>query len=60
MAAGVLHFAHIDLPFPVQLALMSDTCELADLPAALGGAIALITIVTATRAWAFRVFRLRR
>jgi len=58
MAAGVLSFANIDLPFSVQLFLMSDTCELSELPSVLAGAIALIALVTAAHALAHRNFRL--
>jgi hypothetical protein len=43
----------------VQLFLMSDTFELSDLPSALCGAIALISLVTGAHALAFRGFRLR-
>ncbi|MEI9936470.1 MAG: hypothetical protein WDO69_04525 [Pseudomonadota bacterium] len=59
MAAGVLNSANIQLPLAVQLFLMSDTFELSVLPSALGGAIALITLVTGAHAFAFRGFRLR-
>ena len=59
MAAGVLNSANITLPLSVQLFLMSDTFELSDLPSALGGAIALISLVTGAHALASRRFRLR-
>jgi len=58
MAAGVLNSANITLPLSVQLLLMSDTFELSDLPSALCGAIALISLVTGAHALAFRGFRL--
>lgn len=59
MAAGVLNATNIQLPLSVQLLLMSDTFGLWELASALGGAIALITIVTGAHAWALRGFRLR-
>ena len=59
MAAGVLNSANITLPLSVQLFLMSDSFELRDLPSALAGAIALITMVTSAHAWAFRGSRLQ-
>jgi len=59
MAAGVLNSANITLPLSVQLSLMSETFELSDLPRALGGAIALITAVTAANILAIRAFRKR-
>ena len=59
MAAGVLNFANVDLPLSVQLFLLSDTCEPTDLPSVLGGAIALIAVVTGAHALAHRGFRLR-
>jgi hypothetical protein len=43
----------------VQLFLMSDTFELADLPSALGGAIALIATACGAYAWLHRGFRVR-
>ena len=46
MTAGVLNSANIHVPLSVQLFLMSDTLKLSVLPSALGGAIALISIVT--------------
>src|SRR5690242_6294556 len=52
MAAGVLNSANIQIPISVQLFLMSDTFQLSVLPSALGGAIALIAIVTGAHAWA--------
>jgi hypothetical protein len=58
MAAAVLNFANVDLPLSVQLFSMSNSFEPADWPSALGGAIALITLVTAAHVWAIR--RLRR
>ena len=58
MAAGVLNSANISVPLSLQLFLMSDTFELSVLPGALGGAIALIAIVTGAHAWAHRAFRL--
>lgn len=58
MAAGVLNSANIQVPLSMQLFLMSDTFELSVLPGALGGAIALITIVTGAHALAHRTFRL--
>jgi len=54
MAAGVLNFTNIQLPLSVQLFLMSDSFELSVIPSALGGAIALITLVTGAHAWAHR------
>ena len=54
MAAGVLNSTNIQLPLSVQLFLMSDTFELSVMPSALGGAIALITLVTGAHAWAHR------
>ncbi|HKO51041.1 MAG TPA: hypothetical protein VJV79_25205 [Polyangiaceae bacterium] len=54
MAAGVLNLANIDLPLSVQLFLMSETFRLSDVPRALGGAIALIAMVTGARALALR------
>jgi ABC-type lipoprotein release transport system permease subunit len=59
MAAGVLNSANIALPLSVQLLLMSDSFEVRDLPSALGGAIALISVVTGAHAWASRGLRLR-
>jgi ABC-type lipoprotein release transport system permease subunit len=59
MAAGVLNSANIQVPLALQLFLMSDTFELSVLPGALGGAIALIALVTGAHAWAHRAFRLR-
>jgi len=58
MAAGVLNSANIQVPISLQLFLMSDTFELSVLPSALGGAIALIAIVTGAHALAHRAFRL--
>ena len=46
MTAGVLNSANIHVPLSVQLFLMSDTLKLSVLPSALGGAIALISVVT--------------
>ena len=46
MTAGVLSSANIHVPLSVQLFLMSDTFQLSVLPSALGGAIALISVVT--------------
>jgi len=54
MAAGVLNFTNIQLPLSVQLFLMSDTLQLSVIPSALGGAIALITVVTGAHSWAHR------
>jgi len=59
MAAGVLKSANVALPLSVQLFLMADTFEVRDLPSALGGAIALIALVTGAHALAARSFRLR-
>jgi len=47
MTAGVLNSANIHVPLSVQLFLMSDALQLSALPSALGGAIALIWLVTA-------------
>jgi ABC-type lipoprotein release transport system permease subunit len=58
MAAFVLNSANIQVPLSLQLFLMSDTFELSVLPSALGGAIALIAIVTGAHALAHRAFRL--
>ncbi len=58
MAAGVLDFANVDLPLSVQLYLMSAAFDLS-LPSALGGAIALLTIITGAHALLGRGFRLR-
>lgn len=58
MAAGVLNSANVQVPISLQLFLMSDTFEQSVLPSALGGAIALIAIVTGAHALAHRVFRL--
>ena len=58
MAAGVLNSANIQVPLSLQLFLMSDTFELSVLPSALGGAIALIAIVTGAHVLAHRAFRL--
>ena len=46
MTADVLNFANIHLPLSVELLLMSDSLKLSGLPSTLGGAIALISIVT--------------
>src|SRR5450755_2502120 len=61
MTAGVLNSANIHVPLSVQLFLMSDTLKLSVLPTALGGAIALISIVTAIAALypALRAARLK-
>jgi ABC-type lipoprotein release transport system permease subunit len=61
MTAGVLNSANIHVPLSVQLFLMSDTLKLSVLPSALGGAIALISIVTAVAALypALRAARLK-
>ena len=59
MAAGVLNSANIQVPLSMQLFLMSDTFELSVLPYALGGAIALIAIVTGAHVLAHRVLNLR-
>jgi len=61
MTAGVLNSANIHVPLSVQLFLMSDTLKLSVLPTALGGAIALISIVTAVAALypALRAARLK-
>jgi len=58
MAAGVLNSANIQVPLSLQLFLMSDTFELQVVPSALGGAIALIALVTGAHALAHRAFRL--
>ena len=58
MAAGVLNSANISVPLSLQLFLMSDRFELSVLPGALGGAIALIAVVTGAHAWVHRAFRL--
>jgi len=47
MTAGVLNSANIHVPLSVQLFLMSDALQLSVMPSALGGAIALIWLVTA-------------
>src|SRR5450432_3094614 len=61
MTAGVLNSANIHVPLSVQLFLMSDTLKLSVLPTALGGAIALISIVTGVAALypALRAARLK-
>jgi putative ABC transport system permease protein len=61
MTAGVLNSANIHVPLSVQLFLMSDTLKLSVLPKALGGAIALISIVTGLAALypALRAARLK-
>ncbi|MEO7033980.1 MAG: FtsX-like permease family protein [Polyangiaceae bacterium] len=61
MTAGVLNSANIHVPLSVQLFLMSDTLKLSVLPSALGGAIALISIVTGLAALypALRAARLK-
>ncbi|MEP7053161.1 MAG: FtsX-like permease family protein [Pseudomonadota bacterium] len=61
MTAGVLNSANIHVPLSVQLFLMSDTLKLSVLPTALGGAIALISIVTGLAALypALRAARLK-
>lgn len=61
MTAGVLNSANIHVPLSVQLFLMSDTLKLSVLPSALGGAIALISIVTGVAALypALRAARLK-
>ncbi len=61
MTAGVLNSANIHVPLSVQLFLMSDTLTLSVLPTALGGAIALISIVTGLAALypALRAARLK-
>ncbi len=61
MTAGVLNSANIHVPLSVQLFLMSDTLKLSVLPSALGGAIALISIVTGIAALypALRAARLK-
>jgi len=61
MTAGVLNSANIHVPLSVQLFLMSDTLKLSVLPSALGGAIALISVVTALAALypALRAARLK-
>lgn len=59
MAAFVLNSANIQVPLSMQLSLMSDTFECSVLPSALGGAIALIALVTGAHAWAQRALRLR-
>jgi len=59
MAAGVLNSANIQVPLSMQLFLMSDTFELSVLPSALGGAVALIAIVTGAHVLAHRVLSLR-
>jgi putative ABC transport system permease protein len=61
MTAGVLNAANIHVPLSVQLFLMSDTLKLSVLPSALGGAIALISIVTGLAALypALRAARLK-
>jgi putative ABC transport system permease protein len=51
MTAGLLKSANIGVPLSVQLFLMSDTLKSSVLPNALGGAIALISIVTGAVAW---------
>jgi len=58
MAAGVLNSANIDLPLSMQLFLMSDHFGLSVVFSALGGAIALITVVLGAHALAHRAFRL--
>jgi len=50
MTAGVLSSANFSVPFSVQLFVMSDTLKSSVLPSALGGAIALISIVTGATA----------
>ena len=61
MTAGVLNSANIHVPLSVQLFLMSDTLKLSVLPSALGGAIALISVVTGLAALypALRAARLK-
>lgn len=61
MTAGVLNSANIHVPLSVQLFLMSDTLKLSVLPSVLGGAIALISIVTGLAALypALRAARLK-
>ncbi len=61
MTAGVLNSANIHVPLSVQLFLMSDTLKLSVLPKALGGAIALISVVTGLAALypALRAARLK-
>jgi putative ABC transport system permease protein len=58
--AATLNAAHIHVPLSVQLFLMTDTLKLAVLPAALLGAVALISAVTGAAALypAFRASRL--
>jgi ABC-type lipoprotein release transport system permease subunit len=59
MVAGVLNSTNVQVPLSMQLFLMSDSFELSVLPSALGGAIALIALVTGAHALALRAFRLR-
>jgi ABC-type lipoprotein release transport system permease subunit len=50
MTAGVVKGASFHVPVSVQLFLVSDSLKSSVLPSALGGAIALISIVTAAAA----------